>query len=140
VTVTEKDLFFSILAMDSYSRGYGSAINDDGTNDNNGLGLEGAKIGNASVINIGLPTGSLSAGFYAVAYQLGSGANTEIVISYRGTNFSPSDQFRPDVANGWASGIGDFRASQVELATQFLSTVIANTEGKITLTGHSLGV
>jgi hypothetical protein len=137
VALTEKDPFLAILSMDSYNRGAGSGIRHNGDDDRDGLGVSNASIGGATVINIELPFGSLPAGFSATAYSLGTGANTEIVISYRGTNFSPSDQFRPDVANGWASGIGDFRASQVELATQFLSTVIANTEGKITLTGHS---
>ena len=44
-----------------------------------------------------------------------------------------------DVANGWTIGGGDFRAEQVELATQFLAQADAETTNDIVLTGHSLG-
>ena len=122
-------LMQAILSMDSYNQGYGKGI-DHGE----------LQIGTAAVN--ALPNGFddsdwEDAGFYAVAYNY----DGETVISYRGTNFEPFSELRLDIAHGWASGGGDFRAEQVELATQFLASVngTVNDLGKITLTGHSLG-
>jgi hypothetical protein len=77
-----KDLMLALLALDSYNRGYGAGID--------GLGGPGSKIGNATMLNAALPTGSQATGFYASAYtldgavgNLGSGSK---IISYRGTN------------------------------------------------------
>jgi hypothetical protein len=86
-----KDLFMSILSMDAYNRGYGAGIDPDG--DGNGLGVEGRSIGNATILDIDLPTTSQNEGFYAVAYTLeeavGEGtdqiADGTTIISYRGT-------------------------------------------------------
>jgi hypothetical protein len=49
MTITAKDLFLSILAMDSYNRGYGAGISDSVDNDQNGLGVASARIGGATL-------------------------------------------------------------------------------------------
>jgi Lipase (class 3) len=136
MTITAKDLFLSILAMDSYNRGYGAGISDSVDNDQNGLGLgvASARIGGATLGQDISTQAAKEAGFYAVTYTLGS----ETIISYRGTNFNAGAAIA-DIVNGWAIAAGDFRASQFTLSTQFLSAVEADTNGPITLTGHSLG-
>jgi hypothetical protein len=77
-----RDLFLSILAMDSYNRGYGAGISKLG---------ETGQIGNAQLIARSEILGNAanatyqnwqSAGFYASAYDW----NGETVISYRGTD------------------------------------------------------
>ncbi len=89
MSVTERDLFLAILAMDSYNRGSGAGLNDGGGGDSDGLGEAGSQIGTATVLNIPLPQGSEAAGFYAVAYATQYGT----VISYRGTDFTPAGDF-----------------------------------------------
>ena len=70
-----KDLFLSLLSMDAYNRGYNSGIDD--------LSDEpGTQIGNAAILDVKIPEGSQSAGFYALSYTLGG----ETIISYRGTD------------------------------------------------------
>ena len=72
-----RDLFLAILSMDSYNRGYGVSVN--------GL-LESGSIGNATIRPFG-PTdqnGWVSAGFYAIAYDVsgvaGIAAGTRVVM------------------------------------------------------------
>lgn len=106
-----KDLFLSILAMDSYNRGYNAGIADEGESDANGLGetSDGSvRIGGATVsFNLGdvAETGfeqkAQDAGFYAIAYDITDpsgiadwGGETT-VISYRGTNSAPSFPLTP---------------------------------------------
>jgi hypothetical protein len=77
-----REVFLSILAMDSYQRGYAPGI----------TGVSGNSIGTASILadssaRLGL-TATSQIGFYASAYQWGG----DTVISYRGTDF--------DAANG----------------------------------------
>jgi hypothetical protein len=85
MTVTEKDLFLAILAMDSYNRGYDAGLMDNGENDPDGLGdSPGTAVGGATILDVDLPQGAQAAGFYAVAYQTQYGT----VISYRGTDFT----------------------------------------------------
>jgi hypothetical protein len=69
------DLFRSILAMDSYNRGYGAGI---------AVLPESGQIGGATIraFQAGEQSGWQSTGFYAIAYNW----NGETVISYRGTN------------------------------------------------------
>ena len=66
------DVFLSLLALDSYNRGYSPNVTVDEDAD---------KIGTASIEDIPLPNGSISAGFYASVYHW----NGETIISYRGT-------------------------------------------------------
>ena len=56
------DLFMSILSLDAYNRGYGAGIS--------GLGGTGSEIGNATILDVDIPTNSQAEGFYAVAYTL----------------------------------------------------------------------
>ena len=76
-----RDVFLSLLALDSYNRGYGRNVFA------NGLATEGSEaerhIGTATILNVDLPAGSEAAGFYAIAYDW----NGDAVISHRGTNF-----------------------------------------------------
>ena len=79
-----RNLFLAILAMDSYNRGYGVGIK--------GLGGVGSGIGDATILSQSdTLAGSLSvsAGFYAIAYDMTGVAGFaagERVISYRGTD------------------------------------------------------
>jgi len=110
-----KELFLSILAMDSYNRGYESGIL--------GLGGENYKIGSATIgkdaeqlLDAGV---AKAAGFYAIAYEITDDsieglANGQKVISYRGTdnpgswsNLDPwSTTPGGDAWNGWSVGAG----------------------------------
>jgi hypothetical protein len=108
-----REVFLSILAMDSYQRGYAVGIN----------GVAGTKIGNATIsrqsdIRQGSP--EVAAGFYALSYQWG----TDTVISYRGTDFDAANgllegdsiltkiskaidgEFGKDLWNGWSTFTG----------------------------------
>jgi hypothetical protein len=83
--------------MDSYNRGYDPGIA--------GLGGADTYIGNARLLNIPIPQGSESSGFYASAYTLGS----ETIISYRGTDNRDILGFDPganDFWNSWLFGAG----------------------------------
>jgi hypothetical protein len=108
------DVFLSILAMDSYNRGYLPGIASVG-----GLG---SRIGNAlffsqSDTRAGDP--GVNAGFYATAYNW-NGLN---VISYRGTdNYRVFDR-TSDLWNGWTIGAGFNNASQARLAINFYERV-----------------
>lgn len=115
------DVFRSILAMDSYNRGYDAGIN-----------LDGNQIGNATLRYIDLPTGYESASFFAQAYSW----NGETVISYRGTN---DPEKIGDALNGWLTGFGWADTPQAMLALKFYNAVDAATNTNIGLTGHSLG-
>ncbi|MGB7373243.1 hypothetical protein [Pontixanthobacter sp.] len=76
------DVFLSLLALDSYNRGYGANVG--------GLSESGS-IGNASIITRAEIFGNeadavlqswQAAGFYAIAYEW----QGETIISYRGTS------------------------------------------------------
>jgi hypothetical protein len=130
-----KDLFLAILAMDAYNRGYNAGIG----NNVDGLGRTG-KIGNATINDVALPTGSVSASFYAQSYTI-SGAtgdlaslNGQTVISYRGT-----DQPGIDVSKAYWTGGGDILDLQARQAFEFYNTVKGSTPSPIITTGHSLG-
>lgn len=103
------EVFFSLLAMDAYNRGFGSNINDLG---------ETGQLGWASVreFEAGEQSGWQAAGFYAIAYDW----NGQTVISYRGTNpdlsFASADAFLnsplvKDIGNGGTLGAGFAGAS-----------------------------
>lgn len=130
------DLFKSILAMDSYNRGYGASIA--------GLGGKNAKIGTATIGDDSSVLGAgkdQAASFYGVAYKLLSG---ETVISYRGT-----DNIE-DVFTGWDGGLGNPDTIQSDLAVKFFQAIAKVITGTTTtglalksvdvsFTGHSLG-
>ena len=134
-----KELFLAILSMDAYNRGYGAGIIDP-TATGGGLGVstedEDYFVGNAKIVDSKGDAEAQAAGFYAIAYDTPYGT----VISYRGTDFTPADDFQADRENGWIAGGGNFLASQLQLATEFLDAVQANdAAGSVLLTGHSLG-
>jgi hypothetical protein len=116
------NVFQAILAMDSYNRGYGANIKiADVAQPDGSLGSP-RSIGTATIKNIDLLPGSVSAGFYASAYDW-NGSN---VISYRGTNFSYSldsveafvnSPLVVDAWNGWSLGAGFAGAPQGQLAS-----------------------
>jgi Lipase (class 3) len=140
-----RDVFLSILAMDSYNRGYGPGVKS--------LSVEAnvTKLGNAtiktdSVIELG--SNAQSAGFYAIAYNWSHDGIDETVVSFRGTDFTTGNSIYLDVANGWSSFTGIGTDSQFSLARQFYNSVsgqdFPNTNAvyspsNITFTGHSLG-
>lgn len=74
----DRDVFLSILALDSYNRGYEEGLS--------GLPVSGL-IGTAQVKTDALEELNsdlvIESGFYGIAYQLGG----ETIISYRGTSF-----------------------------------------------------
>ena len=100
------EVFLSLLALDSYNRGYGENVG--------GLAASGS-IGSATIVTDALgeldEQAVLNTGFYAIAYNW----NGQKVISYRGTNFEPnwnsvSDFLNSpavkDAWNGWSLGGG----------------------------------
>ena len=130
------ELFLSILAMDSYNRGYGEGIE--------GLGGAGTQIGNATIKDSDIPAYSEQAGFYAVAYNW----NGQTVISYRGTDNIGAlggGNGASDFWRGWITGAGVvLPGGQAQLAVDFYNSVtggnvLAGESGGAVLTGHSLG-
>jgi Ca2+-binding RTX toxin-like protein len=128
--------------MDSYNRGYspGLAGLDDSV---------GTKIGEFTVSarsSSVLASDEVKAGFYAIAYTIGEGANAKTIISYRGTDSITEDEgIGGDAWNGWITGTGTLtNANQADLAVKFYNAV---TQGDVAagdgagaiLTGHSLG-
>ena len=97
-----RDVFLSILALDSYNRGYGANL--DGLSEVGAVGLATIR-----PFQAGEQNGWQAAGFYAIAYDVsnvpGFGPGGR-VISYRGTNFSDGLPSWPDVWNGWTLGAG----------------------------------
>lgn len=144
-----KDLLLAVLAMDSYNRGYNAGIADgEGAmepegNDADGLGEAGQKVGAATVKATELPVGAQAAGFYALAYDIGTDGPERLagktVISYRGTDTSL------DHSTGWSVGAGNIDGwTQAPLALDFYNAATGQSyrdgpAGDVVLTGHSLG-
>jgi hypothetical protein len=70
-----RDLFLSILALDSYNRGYGAGININSGN-------TPIKLGTANFLDQSGTSAPADKGFYGIAYSW----NGEKIISYRGTD------------------------------------------------------
>ena len=127
-----RDLFLSVLAMDSYNRGYGERVVLSG---------ETSKLGLATLGDDGLdlldPVEVISSGFYASAYNW----NGETIISYRGTDGNTIT----DALNGYGIALGYADQPQGNLATEFYSAVTGqsvfnpNVPSNVVVTGHSLG-
>jgi len=87
-----REVFLSLLALDAYNRGYDESLFAGARGAQAVQDEAGRKIGNATIIDVPLPAGSVAAGFYGIAYDLGD----EVVISYRGTSFNDRfDQTTP---------------------------------------------
>ena len=89
MTVSKKDLFLSVLAMDAYNQGNKPSI-----------GHGQSSVGTTQVVlqsNVTPGSPEITAGFSATAYSSGD----EIIISYRGTD-DPST----DVLTGWTTILG----------------------------------
>ena len=81
-----REVFLSLLALDSYNRGYGQSVLLNAGDSTSGQGEADRLIGTARIsrqsdVEVGTP--GVSAGFYAIAYEW----NGETIISFRGTNF-----------------------------------------------------
>ena len=157
-----KDLFLAILSLDSYNRGYGAGLSDGGEGDVDGLGdTAGIKIGNATVYRSKGDTEAKDAGFYAVAYTVGSGVegidSGTTVISYRGTDvFVTKNPFSAEFYQAATQEFlavdapiftGDYDEAELALASQFRRAVGASLTPPeepdsgtgVIMTGHSLG-
>lgn len=117
------ELFMSILAMDSYNRGYNFGIG--GANGLSELSDGTVGIGNATVsFNIedaGLEDLAEPQSFYAIAYEY----DGQTIISYRGNDVQPG-LFPPrlgDATTGWPIGAGIIEGTQVDLARVFYEQV-----------------
>ena len=96
------DLFYAILAMDSYNRGYGTGVG--------GLySAAGTRIGNASIrgdaVTLLSQGDAENADFYAIAYNLYG----QTVISYRGSDYVNSNGinlYARDIWQGWTNAAG----------------------------------
>ncbi len=99
-----RDLFLAILAMDSYSRGYGQRMS--GLTATGNLGAAAIKFD--SLVLGGTPEdrADATADFYAIAYEWGG----ETIISYRGTDGLN------DILTGWTVGAGWTDQAQANLA------------------------
>lgn len=125
------NLFFAILAMDAYNRGYDAKLS--GLSD-----AIGTKIGNATVIGSAGDAAAKADGFYAIAYEL----NGQKIISYRGTDDPSLFSQSSDLWNGWVQGAG-ILSSQSEDAIRFYERIAGQSVFKpnagVVTTGHSLG-
>jgi hypothetical protein len=133
-----RDLFLSILALDSYNRGYNAGITMVGDD------APQTKLGTATILQSNGTADSVWKGFYGIAYNW----NGEKVISYRGAD-NPDKLNDPvsganDILNGWVAGLGYTSASQLGMAADFYKSVTGSASvytrnNNVTLTGHSLG-
>ena len=140
-----RDVFLSILTMDSYNRGYGQGVLLKSGDSSAGTQEIGRKLGNATIVAQNITGAAQSAGFYAIAYEW----NGERVISFRGTDFGAVTTAAQDVLNGWSMFTGFGTNSQASLARDFYrkatgrdfisSAVTVGAGSDIKLTGHSLG-
>jgi hypothetical protein len=111
----DRDVFLSIVALDSYNRGYGANLR--------GLEQSGA-IGRATIraFEAGEQNGWQSAGFYAIAYDVSAVSGFVPggkVISYRGTNTNPVPELLADIFNGWTLGAGFPGGKRAQMAANF---------------------
>ncbi|MEQ1710634.1 MAG: hypothetical protein ABL908_04445 [Hyphomicrobium sp.] len=131
-----RDLFLSILALDSYNRGYNSGIHTL-------VEAPGSQIGAATLKKASGESGK-DVGFYATAYAW----NGETIISYRGTdNFGPFESDRSgasDIWTGWSLALGFLDNTQAAHAIAFYDDVVGQSvydraPASVVTTGHSLG-
>lgn len=111
MTNMNPDVFLSLLALDSYNRGYGQLVFLQDGDAISGVNELGRMLGGATVLaqsDVDPDIHGVEAGFYAIAYDL----NGETIISYRGTSFNKSfnNSFNKptatDALKGWITGAG----------------------------------
>jgi hypothetical protein len=131
------DVFLSILAMDSYNRGYGAGVSFGENSDAAGTQLGIATIQSHSSNDLTSP--EVASGFYALSYSW----NGQTVISYRGTDSYKIFSGASDLWNGWTVGAGFSESPQATLAMDFYQSVtfhsVFDHGSTPLLTGHSLG-
>ncbi len=138
-----RDVFLSILALDSYNRGYEPGL-DLGTSSD----ASGTQIGNATISKNKGDADARDASFYAIAYNW----EGETIISYRGSDYHDGwwEQFpfvniptSTDFWDGWSATAG-WTSGQVGLAIDFYedvtgTTISGSASSNVTTNGHSLG-
>lgn len=118
------DLFLSILAMDTYNRGYNAGVK--GLKDTPDTYIGTARIASDTTKD----PDAFDAGFYAIAYEFSG----QTVLAFRGTdNYSLSGDYTPngpggsDVWSGWTITADYAAASQAGLAIKFYEDVTGAT-------------
>jgi hypothetical protein len=91
-----KHVFLSILAMDSYNRGYNQGVFS--VPDASGIGTATVLAQSSILAN----SNEVAQGFYAIAYKW----NGSTILSYRGTDPSDGANAVKDIINGWSSFSG----------------------------------
>lgn len=138
----DREVFLSLLALDSYNRGYGQNLILADGDAASGVSEIGRKIGGATVSaqsDVDPDTAGVNEGFYAIAYDW----RGETIISYRGTNFfdfeNPTEEgvreFQRDLWGGWNFFLGFDRPNQADLAR---ALVIASLAESKTAKGHPI--
>jgi Ca2+-binding RTX toxin-like protein len=131
-------LMKSILAMDSYNRGYHAGIKFGVLANNSDSAINGVtQIGTTTVVASRGQADAQNIGFYAIAYTLSTG---EKVVSYRGTDENltyPFGDTGSDITNGYGVGAGSPYGRQAAMAFQFFQTVIGD---EVTPATFTLGV
>ena len=128
-----RDLFLSILAIDSYNRGYANGVTVPGLNSK--LGTADIGVDSSILRDENSSRKDIPAGFFAQSYIW----NGKTIISYRGTDGLD------DVYKGWTTGLGWTDQDQAGLALEFyeaatgLDPFAYALPTDIVLTGHSLG-
>lgn len=125
------NLFYSILALDAYNRGYDAKL--PGLSD-----AAGTQVGDAKIITAAGDKAAQDIGFYALAYDW----NGKTIISYRGTDNPNILQKGNDIWNGWVGGAGII-STQSEAALKFYTDIAGQSpfvkNNAVVTTGHSLG-
>lgn len=125
------ELWYAILAMDAYDRGYGAKL--PGLSD-----AGGTRLGNATIIGAAGDAAAQADGFYAIAYEL----DGRKIIAFRGTDNPDIFSQGNDIWNGWVAGAG-VMSTQSEDAIQFYQkitgTSVFEKNANVVTTGHSLG-
>ncbi|QHL91630.1 hypothetical protein GVO57_13520 [Sphingomonas changnyeongensis] len=117
------DLLLAVLAMDAYNRGNSPT-----------LSMGSAHIGDATYIDTIVQDNiSFSASVYIISSENNNLANSDRVISYRGT-----DSFLYDPIAGWPTQLGGLSAQAVE-ALRVYNDYGRGFAGSTIITGHSLG-
>lgn len=130
--------------MDAYNRGYGVGINlGDNTVGNATILKDSERVFADADAPEGTPSVAQTAGFYAVAYTMGTGPDVppelrgRTVISYRGTDNPGHEVTAVDLPISFG---GSYEQAQIALARKFFAAIdAAPNTGDLLLTGHSLG-